>query len=218
MLLLLFWLALRKTKIVPGRGQSIAELALDVVRTQIVEQVLGEKVGRRFLPLLTAIFFGILAMNLTGLVPALNISGNALIGMPLLLGLVAYVTFIYAGLKDVGPGTFFKNALLPSGVPWPVYIILTPVEFLNIFIVRPISLALRLTLNMIVGHLLLVLCFSATHFFLFTAGGWFSIFGIGTLAGGFIFTLVELLVSVLQAYVFTLLASVYIQQAVAEEH
>ena len=217
-MLVLFYLALRKAKRVPGRGQSVAEMALDFVKVQIVDQVLGEKLGRRFLPLLTAMFFAILATNITGIIPGLNIAGTALIGMPLVLAGVAYVTFIYAGFKEVGPGKFFKNALLPSGVPWPIYIILTPVEFINIFIVRPVSLALRLLLNMMVGHLLLVLCFAATHFFFFTADGWFSLFGIGTLVAGFIFTLVELLVAALQAYIFTLLTSVYIQQSVAEEH
>jgi F-type H+-transporting ATPase subunit a len=217
-LLLLFWLGLRKARRVPTRGQSVAELALDFVRVQIVDQILGEKVGRRFLPLLTAMFFGIFAMNITGIVPGLNIAGTSLVAMPLVLALVAYAVFIYAGIKDVGGGKFLKNALFPSGVPWPVYIILAPVEFINIFIVRPFSLALRLLLNMVVGHLLLVLCFAATHFFFFTAGGWFSLFGVGTLLGGFVFTLIELLVAALQAYVFTLLTSVYIQQAVAEEH
>lgn len=217
-MLVLFYIGLRKMKRVPGRGQSIAEMALDFVNTQIAVGILGEKFARRFLPLLASMFFGILAMNITGMVPGLNIAGTAIIGMPLVLGLVAYVTFIGAGIKELGVGRFFKNQLFPSGVPWPVYIILTPVEFINIFIVRPLSLALRLLLNMMVGHLLLVLCFSATHFFFFTADGWFSLFGVGTLVGGFIFTLVELLVAVLQAYVFTLLTAVYIQQSVAEEH
>lgn len=217
-MLLLFWLALRRTRLVPGRGQATAELALDFVRVQIADQVLGEKLGHRFLPLLASIFFGVLAMNITGIVPGLNIAGTALVGMPLFLGLVAYVTFIVAGIREVGAGTFFRNALFPSGVPWPVYIILTPVEFLNVFIVRPLSLALRLLLNMMVGHLLLVLCFAATHFFFFTAQGWFSLFGVGTLAAGIIFTIVELAVAVLQAYIFTLLTAVYIQQATAKEH
>ena len=85
-------------------------------------------------------------------------------------------------------------------------------------IVRPITLTLRLLMNMVVGHLLLVLFFSATSFFLFTAGGWFALFGIGTLAFGFVFTLFEILVAVLQAYVFTLLTGVYIQLALADEH
>ncbi|GAB2461868.1 F-type H+-transporting ATPase subunit a [Conyzicola lurida] len=217
-MIVLFYIALRKAKRVPGRGQGVAEMALDFVKVQIVDQVLGEKLGRKYLPLLASIFFAVIAMNITGIIPGLNMAGTATIAMPLVLGLVAYVTFIYAGFKEVGPGKFFKNALLPSGVPIPVYLILTPVEFINIFIVRPISLALRLLLNMMVGHLLLVLCFSATHFFFFTADGWFSLFGVGTLLGGFVFTLVELAVAVLQAYIFTLLTSVYIQQSAAEEH
>ena len=217
-MLLLFYFGLRRAKRIPTRGQSIAELGLDFVRVQIADQVLGEKIGYRYLPLLAAMFYGIIAMNLTGMVPGLNIAGTALIGMPLVLGIVAYVVFIHAGIKRFGVGKFFKNSLLPEGVPWPVYIILTPVEFINIFIVRPFSLALRLLLNMMVGHLLLVLCFSATHFLFFTAGGWAGLFGVGTLLFGFVFTLVELLVAVLQAYVFTLLTSVYIQQAVVEEH
>jgi F-type H+-transporting ATPase subunit a len=217
-MLILFYIGLRKARRVPGRGQSIAEMAIDFVDVQIADQILGEKFGRRYLPLLASMFFGIIAMNLTGIIPGLNMAGTALIGTPLVLGLVAYVVFIHAGIKNLGAGKFFKNSLFPAGVPVAVYIILTPVEFINIFIVRPISLALRLLLNMMVGHLLLVLCFAATHYFFFTAEGWFSLFGVGTLFAGFIFTLVELLVAVLQAYVFTLLTAVYIQQAVAEEH
>lgn len=217
-MLFLFWLALRKARLVPGRGQSVAELALDFVKVQIVDQLLGEKLGRRFLPLLASMFFGILAMNLTGIIPGTNMAGTALVGMPLVLGVIAWGTFIVAGIREVGAGRFFKNALFPPGAPWWVYIILTPVEFINIFLVRPLSLALRLLLNMMVGHLLLVLCFSATNYLFFTADGWLKLFGVGTLLGGVIFTLVELLVAVLQAYVFTLLTTVYIQQAVSDEH
>jgi F-type H+-transporting ATPase subunit a len=71
-------------------------------------------------------------------------------------------------------------------------------------------------MNMIVGHLLLVLFFSATQFFL-TLGGWWSALA-GSLAFGLAFTLFEILVAFLQAYVFTILTAVYIQLAVAEEH
>jgi len=157
-------------------------------------------------------------MNITGIVPGLNIAGTSVVAMPLLLGVVAYVMFIYAGFREVGGATFFRNALFPAGVPWYMYILLTPIEFINIFIVRPISLALRLLLNMMVGHLLLVLCFAATHFFFFSMSGGFMAFGALTLIGGFVMTIVEMAVAVLQAYVFTLLASVYIQQAAAKEH
>ena len=217
LIILLFWLATRRMKVIPGRGQSIAELGLGFVRKNIVEGSLGAKEGERFLPLLTAMFFLILAMNSFGIVPFFNISGSSVLGLPLVLALVAYVAFIYAGVKK-HPGAFFKNALFPSGVAWYLYFIVTPIEFISTFVLRPVTLALRLLMNMVAGHMLLVLCFSATQFFLFTAGGFYSLFSIGTLAFGFIFTLFEILVAVLQAYVFTFLTAVYIQLALADEH
>jgi F-type H+-transporting ATPase subunit a len=159
----------------------------------------------------------VLFMNMTGVIPFLNIAGTSVIGVPLVLAVVAYGAFIYAGIKK-GPGAFFRNALFPPGVPWPLYIIVAPIEFAATFILRPITLTLRLMMNMIVGHLLLVLFFAATQFFFLTAGGWFTLFGVGTLAFGFVFTLFEVLVAVLQAYVFALLTAVYIQLALSEEH
>ena len=216
-LLLVFWLGTRKMRLVPGRFQSLVEMGLDLVRVNIADDLLGKKDGKRFLPILTTIFFMVLFMNLTGVIPFLNIAGTSVIGVPLVLAIVAYVAFIYAGVKK-NPKNFFKNSLFPSGVPWPVYIIVTPIEFISTFIIRPITLTLRLMMNMIVGHLLLVLFFAATQFFVFTMGGWWTLLGAGTLAFGFAFTLFEILVAVLQAYVFALLTAVYIQLAVAEEH
>lgn len=215
---LLIYIALRKGRIVPGRGQGTAELALDFVRVQIAEQVLGERLGRKFLPLLASLFFAILAMNITGIVPFANIAGTSLMGMPLTMALVAYVAFIYAGIREVGGWAFLRNALFPPGVPPVLYILLAPVELINIFIMRPVSLALRLLLNMMVGHLLLVLAFSATNFFFVSVAWPAAAFGALTLAGGIVITLFELLVSVLQAYVFTLLTAVYIQQAASDHH
>ena len=216
-LILVFWLGTRKMTIVPGRFQSVVEMGLDFVRVNIGEDLLGRKDGRRFLPLLTTIFFMILFFNLTGAIPFLNIAGTSVIALPMLLAIVAYVTFIYAGIKK-SPKNFFKNALFPPGVPPFLYIIVTPIEFISTFILRPITLTLRLLMNMVVGHLLLVLFFTATSFFFFEAGGWWALFGVGTFAFGFAFTLFEILVAVLQAYVFALLTAVYIQLAVAEEH
>ena len=216
-ILVIFGLGTRRMKLIPGRFQSLVEMGLDFVRVNIAEDLLGKKDGRRFLPILTTMFFMILFMNLTGIIPGLNVAGTAVIGMPLTLAIVSYVCFIYAGVKK-SPANFFRNALFPPGVPWFLYILVTPIEFISTFILRPITLTLRLLMNMVVGHLLLVLFFSGTAFFLFTAGGWWSLFGIGTFAFGFAFSLFEILVAVLQAYVFALLTAVYIQLAVAEEH
>lgn len=216
-IMVVFWLATRNMKLVPGRGQSLIEMGLDFVRVGIAEDLLGKKDGKRFLPLLTTFFFMIVAMNLTGTVPGLNVAGTSVIGTPLILAAVAYVTWIYAGLRK-HPGTFLRNSLAPKGVPWYLYFIVTPIEILSTFIVRPITHTLRLLMNMIVGHLLLVLFFLATSFFFVEAPGLFKLFGVGTLAFGFVFTLFELLVAVLQAYVFTILTAVYLQLALAEEH
>jgi F-type H+-transporting ATPase subunit a len=156
-------------------------------------------------------------MNITGVVPGLNIAGTSVIGVPLLLAAVSYVVFIYAGVTRNG-AKFFKLALFPSGVPKAFYVLITPIEFLSTFILRPVTLTLRLLMNMVAGHILLVLCFSATWFFFFNTEGIFQFIGIPTLAFGFIFTLFEILVAVLQAYIFTLLTAVYIQLAVSTEH
>lgn len=202
---------------VPSRFQMFGEIALNFVRKSIAHEQLGEKDGDRFLPLLTTIFFVVLGMNITGIIPGLNIAGTSVIGLPLVLAAAAYFTFIYAGVKKHGVH-FFKNALFPSGVPPAFYVLVTPIELLSTFILRPVTLALRLMMNMIAGHLLLVLCFTATQFFFFNTDGIFKLMGLGTFTFGFVFTLFEMLVAFLQAYVFTLLTTVYIQLSLADEH
>ena len=216
-LVLVFWLGTRKMRMVPGRFQGTIEMALNLVRVNIAEDLLGEKDGKRFLPLLTTIFFLVWFMNVTGIIPGLNIAGTSVIGIPLVLAIAAYLAFVYAGLRK-HPGAFLKNALLPPGVPWPLYIIVTPIEFVSTFILRPVTLTLRLLMNMVVGHFLLVLFFSSTHFFILYSDSWMAFFGIGTIAFSIAFTFFELLVATLQAYVFTLLTAVYLQLALAEEH
>ena len=223
-LIVLFWLwtskfksAYKNNTLVPSRFQLMGEISLNFVRKSIAHEQLGEKDGDRFLPLLSTMFFLVLGMNITGVIPGLNIAGTSVIGLPLVLAAAAYVTFIYAGVRKHG-GHFFTAALFPAGVPKAFYILVTPIEFLSTFILRPVTLALRLMMNMIAGHLLLVLCFSATQFFFFNAEGIFKLFGAGTFLFGFAFTVFEILVAFLQAYVFTLLTTVYIQLALADEH
>lgn len=216
-LVLLFWLGTRNMRVVPTRGQSLTEMALDFVRVNIAEDLLGKKDGWRFLPILSTIFFMILAFNITGIIPFFNIGVTAVIGVPLLLAVVSYVTFIYAGIKK-SPKNFVMNSLFPKGVPLPFYLLVTPIEFFSTFVLRPVTLTLRLLMNLVVGHLLLVLFFSASWFFLFEGEGLLKALGLGTLAVGFAFTLFEILVAFLQAYIFTILTGVYIQLALAEEH
>lgn len=217
LIFVLFWLGTRKMSLVPGRFQGTIEMGLDFVRVNIAEDLLGKKDGKRFLPLLTTIFFLVLFMNLTGIIPGINIAGTSVIGLPLVLAVAAYIAFIWAGLRK-HPWTFLRNALFPPGVPWFLYIIVTPIEFISMFVLRPVTLTLRLLMNMIVGHLLLVLFFSATAFFMVELGGWWIAASAVTLTFGIAFTFFEILVATLQAYVFALLTAVYIQLALADEH
>lgn len=216
-IVLVFWLGTRRMKMIPTRGQSIIELLLGFVRNNIAFEMLGERDGKRFLPLLTTIFFVVLFSNLTGVIPGLNLAGTSVIGLPLVLAVAAYIAFIYAGFKK-HPGKFLRNSLFPPGMPWPLYIIIFPIELISTFVLRPVTLTLRLMMNMFVGHMMLVLFFSATHFFFLGAPGFMKLLGVGGLAMGFAFTLFELMVSALQAYVFAVLTAVYIQLALAEDH
>lgn len=210
-------LAARRAKVVPTRGQNIIEMGLDFVRVNIAEEILGHN-ARRFVPLLTTLFFSILLFNITGVVPLLNIASTSLIGMPIVLAIWVYVMYLWAGVSKFGVGGYLKNNLFPPGLPPFLYLLVTPIEALQVFLFRPATLALRLTANMISGHLILVLCFSATQFFLFDAGGALKAASVLSLGAGFAFTLFEILVAALQAYIFTLLSAAYLSMAVAEEH
>ncbi len=220
-IMLVFWLGTRKMKIVPGRFQAGLEFTTDFVRNNIVYGTLGEKDGRRFLPVLMAIFFTTLGMNMVGLVPGLQLAGTSVIGLPLIMAVVIYVLFIYAGIKKHKVGGFLKNSLVIPGVPIPLVPFLALLEFLSTFILRPVTLTLRLLMNLVAGHMLLVLCFSATQFFFFTVlanGNFLGLLGVGSFAFGIAFTLLDLFVAALQAYVITILGAIYIQMALVEEH
>lgn len=220
-IVLFFWLGTRRMKLVPGRGQVITEFLFEFPRKSIVIDTLGEKDGRRFMPIIMTIFFVTLGMNLTGVVPGLQVAGTSVIGIPLIEAVIAYVVFIYAGVRKHGALGYLKKTLFLPGVPWWLYPLLTPVEFISTFIVRPVTLVLRLLMNLIAGHLLLALCWAATDFFLLVLlahGDFLGLLGLGSFAFGIIFFGLELFVAVLQAYVFAILTAIYIQLSLADEH
>ena len=219
-LLLILWIGARRLKLVPTRAQVLLEIVVEFVRKGIVIDTLGEKDGKRFMPILMTIFFLTLAMNLTGTIPGLQIASTGLIGQAIILAVVSYVTFIYAGINRHGV-RFFKNAMVLPGVPWPIQPVIIVLEFLSTFIIRPITLTLRLTMNMVAGHMLLALCFLATNFFFFGVldqGNPMGLLGLGTFAFGVVFVALEIFIGALQAFVFTILTAIYIQMALADEH
>jgi len=205
-----FWLVARRATLVPGRAQSIAEIGLDFVRVNIAEEVLGKHRARPYVPLLTVMFFAILAMNITGVVPGLNIASTSVVTVPLLLAITAFVAFIWAGIKNHGVVGYVRTTLFPSGVPWPLYVILTPIEIISTFILRPATLTIRLMANMLAGHLLLVTFFGLTNYLFVEASGALKVVGVLTFGAAFAFTVFEIFIAALQAYIFTLLTAVYI--------
>ncbi len=217
-LILIFWLVARRAKLIPTRGQSVIEMILDFVRVQIVEPVMSKENTRRFLPFLTTLFLAVFTFNITGVMPFVNMPGTALIGLPIVMAIWVYVLYLVVGVKQHGVGGYLKTSLFPAGVPKFIYILLTPIEFLQVFVLRPATLALRLAANMIAGHLLLVLCFAATQYLFFEASAYLKALGPVTLLAGLAFTLFEIFVSGLQAYIFVMLSSVYLTMAVEEEH
>ena len=209
-MLVVFLVAFRSPKLVPSGLQNVMEYALDFVRIHIAEDILGKKEGRRFLPILAAIFFSVLFMNVSTIIPGLNISANARIGMPIALALLAYITMIYAGAKRYGFGKFVKSSVVIPNLPPLLHVLVVPIEFFSTFILRPITLALRLMANFLAGHIILVLLFSATNFFFWQLNGWTALSGVTVLAA-VLFTLYEVIIIFLQAYIFALLTAVYIE-------
>lgn len=217
LIVVLVWYV-RRSSLVPGRGAGAVETVLDLVRVSIAEQILGRTNGRRFLPLIATLFFLVFGLNILGIIPFANLAATSVIGMPLVLAVVVWLTFVVVGFQAQGP-RYLTNTLFPNSVPkfiWPLY---APIEALAVFILRPATLTIRLWANMVAGHFLLVLCFKATDYLLFNAGEAALIpLSVVTLFGGFAFTLFEILVALLQAYIFALLAAIYIDSSLHAEH
>lgn len=218
LLILLLWLGTRKASLVPSRGQAAVEFGLDFVRVQIAEQVLGKIRGGPYVPMLTTIFFLIFAMNIAGIVPGLNTAGTARMGLPLLLAVIVLIVYLVAGVRKQGLGRYLKTQLFPPGIPWVAYVLITPIEFLQVFVIRPATLAIRLLANMMAGHLMLALTFAATDFLLLQAAGFLKIASPLAFAGALFVTLFEIFVALLQTYIFTLLAAIYLNFALEESH
>ncbi len=197
----------------PTRGQSIIELLAEFVRKNVGIELLGNRQGRRYAVALGTIFFGVLAMNLTGIVPGVNIAASSVMSVPVVFAVFAYITFIGAGIRSRGGWKFFREQLFPAGVPWPVYFLLAPIELFSTFVVRPATLAIRLLSNMIAGHMLLAITYFGTQSLIVATGGAKGLAAL-TFTGSIVVTLFELFVAALQAYVFTILTAVYIKMSV----
>ena len=209
-------LASRKASIVPSRLQYLGESGYSLVRDGIARDVIGPK-GLPFAPFLAALFFFILANNAMSIVPLAQISPMSKFAFPLVLAVIVWVLYNWVGIREQGAARYFKDAAVPPGVPVAALILVTPIELLQVFVIRPFTLAVRLFANMFAGHMLLAV-FALGTVYLLQVGNFSAVFSIGAFAMALAMTFFELLVIVLQAYVFTVLTATYLNGAVEPAH
>ena len=214
MVVLFFWLAGRKKALVPRGAQNLAEMAIEFVEDGIAVETMGEE-GRKYTPFLLSLFLFVWFTNIFGIIPVIQMPASARIALPLFLALLAYVVYHGAGFKSHGLG-YIKHALVPPGVPPALLLLVVPIEFISKFLVQPFSHTVRLFANMLAGHILLVTFSVLTSALVVLKPT--AIVGILPFSALVFFTLFEVLVAFLQAYVFTLLTGVYINAAQSHEH
>ena len=207
--------AFNKQEVVPGKLQLMGESVFGFVRTNIAEEVIGHD-GARYVPFLATLFLLIFSFNFMEIFPGIAFPPTSHIAIPMFLAILTYIVYNVEGLRANGPAKYFGGILFPPGVPKFMYILLTPIEFLSILVIRPVTLTLRLTFNMLAGHLILslvaVLCATLWSASPKIAALPFAV-AIGTALTAF-----ELFVAFLQAFIFTILTALYIGGAVHPEH
>jgi F-type H+-transporting ATPase subunit a len=213
--IVLFVLAARHTGLIPRGIRNLIEAVVGFIRDEIAIQVIGQE-GRPWVPFLTSMFAFILVSNVFGIIPGIQFPVNGRVAIPAFLALLVWVLFNVAGVRAQGGAGYLRNTLFPPGVPKPIYILLTPIEFISTFLVRPLTLSVRLLANMMAGHLILAIFFLGTAYLLAkpsTIPFAVPAFALSVALVGF-----EMLVAVLQAYIFTILTAVYIAGAMHPEH
>ncbi len=211
-----FTYAFRKPKLVPRGAQNIGEVGYVFVRDGIAKETIGHG-GEKFVPFLFSFFFFVWILNFFGILPGAQLPATSIFAIPVAFALIVYFTWVPLGMIKQGPIKFFTNMMFPPGVPKPMYILLAPIELISNILVRPFTHAVRLFANMFAGHLLLA-TFSIAAFYLISA----SVIGIVGSVASFVVTVAltgfEAFIQALQAYIFTLLAAVYIGSALHAEH
>ncbi|MBU3820682.1 F0F1 ATP synthase subunit A [Flavobacteriaceae bacterium XHP0103] len=194
----------KKSSMPTGAGRFLEPIVL-YVRDEIAIPNIGKKHYKRYMSYLLTIFFFIWIINLLGLTPlGVNVTNN--IAVTFALALLTYLITTFTANKN-----YWGHIFWMPGVPWPMKIILAPIELLGTFI-KPFSLLIRLYANITAGHIVLMSIIGLMFIFKNWIGSSLS-FGLA-----FVLSLLELLVAALQAYIFTMLSALYFGSAVEEHH
>ena len=189
----------KKDQTVPRGLTNLLEAFIVFIRDDIVVPNIGSKDALKYTPFFCTMFFFILFLNLMGLIP-LFVTATANISVTAALAIITLTYLILGTIIKGGPKGFLK-ALMPSGVPAPILILIVPLEFLGLFI-KAVSLTLRLFANMLAGHIVLL-----------SLLGLFVTAGLKAFPAIFLIIfmyMLEILVAFLQAYIFTLLSAMFI--------
>ncbi|MBA0125204.1 F0F1 ATP synthase subunit A [Haloechinothrix sp. YIM 98757] len=214
-----FVITSRNMKVVPGKTQFVAESIYSFTRNTIAREHIGSKDFQRFVPLIFTLFTFVFVNNIYGIIPIIQFPTMSHIGFPLALSiLVVYPVYHYVGMRRHGVGGYLKNQLFPAGVPGPIYILLTPIEFFSKFVMNPITLAIRVFAAMFAGHLIILVFTLAGEWLLVEASAALKPVAAVSFAFAIAMTFLEALIMTIQAYVFALLAASYIGMALAEDH
>lgn len=207
-LILLFVIAFRKRSNVPKGLAAILEMMVQFVRDEIAVKNIGEE-GKKFTSYLLTTFFFILTCNLLGLIPyGSTATGN--IGVTAALAGLAFLVIQVSGMVKYGPVRHFTN-LIPHGINPLLLPMIIPVEILGMF-TKPFALCIRLFANMTAGHVI-ILCLLSIIFVLKTI-----LVAPASVAFAIFIYLLELLVAFIQAYIFTMLTSLFIGMSVHPQH
>ncbi|MGC6430371.1 MAG: F0F1 ATP synthase subunit A [Jejuia sp.] len=194
----------KKGALPKGIGRFLEPIIL-YIRDDIAIPNIGLKKYKRYMPYLLTVFFFIWIINLLGLTPlGVNVTNN--IAVTLALALITYFLTTFTANKN-----YWGHIFWMPGVPWPMKIILAPIELLGT-IIKPFSLMIRLYANITAGHIVLMSIIGLMFIFKNWIGSSLS-FGLA-----FALSLLELLVAALQAYIFTMLSALYFGAAVEEHH
>lgn len=202
----------RRMRLVPRRLQNLLEVTYEFIDRGIARDVIGPD-GARYAPFLGSLFLFILFTNWWSVIPFIQFPPTSRFGVPLYLALQTWVIYWFVGFRHHGI-RYLTGHIFPAGVPKPLYILVTPIELVQLLIVRPFSLAVRLLANMMAGHILLAALALLTAYALQNAPA--------IALGPFLLNLgvmgFEILVGFLQAYIFTLLTAVYIGDSLHPAH
>ncbi len=198
-------------KLVPGRMQSIAEISYEFVADTI--RTTAGKEGMKFFPFVFSIFMLVTVSNLVGIIPYTFTISSHIIVTAALAFLVFFTVLIYGFYKN---GLRFFKLFVPSGIPIVILPLVVAIEVIS-FLSRPVSHSVRLFANMLAGHITLKVF--ASFVTMLGAMGIVGVFGaVLPLALVVALTALELLVAFLQAYVFTILTCIYINDAIHPGH